>query len=95
MRLYSYICNVWILKEDFMETKGKDNYVEVFGGSPWEAEVVKGLLESNNIQAFLKDETMGSVTSPYAGLGGEMKVLVNEADYGKAVQLVNEKDKSE
>ncbi len=78
-----------------METKGKSNYVEVFGGSPWEAEVVKGLLEANNIKAFLRDETMGSITSPYAGLGGEMKILVDEADYGKAVQLVNEKSKSE
>ena len=38
-------------------------------------------------------ETMGSITAPYAGLGGEMKVLVNEADYGAALQLIDQKDK--
>ena len=76
-----------------MATKDNDPLVEVFGGTPWEAEVVKGLLESNNIPAMLKDETMGSITAPYAGLGGEMKVLVNEADYGAALQLIDQKDK--
>ncbi len=76
-----------------MATNEKDPLVEVFGGSPWEAEVVKGLLEANNIPAMLKDETLGSVTAPYAGLGGEVKVLVDEADYATALQLVNEKDK--
>lgn len=76
-----------------MATKEKDPFVEVFGGTPWEAEVVKGLLEANNIPAMLKDETMGSITAPYAGLGGEMKVLVDKADYASALQLVNEKDK--
>lgn len=76
-----------------MATKDNDPLVEVFGGTPWEAEVVKGLLESNNIPAMLKDETMGSITAPYAGLGGEMKVLVNEADYGVALQLIDQKDK--
>ncbi len=42
---------------------------------------------------MLKDETMGSITAPYAGLGGEMKVLVDKADYVTALQLINEKDK--
>lgn len=76
-----------------MATNEKGPFVEVFGGTPWEAEVVKGLLEANNIPAMLKDETLGSVTAPYAGLGGEVKVLVDEADYGAALQLVNEKNK--
>ena len=29
--------------------------VEVFTGSPWEAEFTKGLLESNGIESILKD----------------------------------------
>lgn len=29
--------------------------VEVFTGSPWEAEFIKGLLESNGIESILKD----------------------------------------
>lgn len=75
-----------------MATKDNSPLVEVFGGSPWEAEVVKGLLEANNIQSMLKDETLGSLTAPYAGLGGEVKVLVNEIDYPPARKLVDEKD---
>lgn len=63
-----------------MATEDNSPLVEVFGGSPWEAEVVKGLLEANDIQTMLRDETLGSLTAPYAGLGGEMKILVNEAD---------------
>lgn len=74
--------------------KTKEQLAEVFSGSPWEAEVIKGLLESNHIPAMLKDETLGTVTAPYAGLGGEMKVLVNEADYGTAMQLLNDRNQA-
>lgn len=76
-----------------MATKDNDPLVEVFGGTPWEAEVVKGLLESNNIPCHAKRRNDGQHHCPYAGLGGEMKVLVNEADYGAALQLIDQKDK--
>lgn len=76
-----------------MTEKDNSPFVEVFGGSPWEAEVVKGLLEANDIQSMLKDETLGSVTSPYAGFGGEMKVLVDKIDYPLAKKLIDERDK--
>lgn len=72
-----------------MATVGNEPLVVVFGGSPWEAEVVKGLLVSNGIKAMVKDETMGSVTSPYAGLGGETKVLVDDQDCEAARELIN------
>lgn len=75
-----------------MATNDNDPLVEVFGGSLWEAEVVKGLLEANDIQSMLKDETLGSVTSPYAGIGGEMKVLVDRTDYPLAKKLIDEKN---
>lgn len=67
-------------------------FVEVFGGSPWEAEVVKGLLESNNIKTVVRDETMGCVTSPYAGLGGEMKVFVDKSDFEAAQELIDSRE---
>lgn len=78
-----------------MATNEKEPFVAVFGGSPWEAELIKGLLEANDIKAILKDETLGSVTSPYAGLGGEMLVLVDRADYALAEKVIDERDDSD
>lgn len=78
-----------------MHTNDNNPLAEVFGGTPWEAEVVKGLLESNHIPAMLVDDTMGSITSPYAGLGGDMKVLVDKADLPLARQLIDNHDKKD
>ena len=39
-----------------------DSLVEVFKGNLWEAELVKGLLESEGVQAMIKDETLSAVT---------------------------------
>ena len=47
-----------------METKTYGSLIEVFRGSLWEAELVKGLLESAGVSAMLKDETLSAVTSP-------------------------------
>ncbi|MBQ8606744.1 MAG: DUF2007 domain-containing protein [Bacteroidaceae bacterium] len=61
---------------------------EVFEGSLWEAEVVKGLLQSVGISCLLRDETMGAVTSPYLTLGGIVKILVQEDDFENAKQII-------
>lgn len=46
-----------------MEAKSYDSLVEVYRGSLWEAELMKGLLESAGVSAMLKDETLGLITS--------------------------------
>ncbi len=61
---------------------------EVFEGTLWEAEVVKGLLQSVGISCLLRDETMGAVTSPYLTLGGIVKILVQEDDFENAKQII-------
>lgn len=33
-----------------MKEEDYSKAIEVFSGSPWEAEIIKGLLESNNIR---------------------------------------------
>ncbi len=68
--------------------------VEVFTGTPWEAELVKGLLESAGIQAALKDDNFGSLApSMSINLGpGGMRVLVSAEDYETAVQLVETRE---
>lgn len=67
--------------------------VEVFRGDLWEAELVKGLLEANGVQAMVKDETMGTVTSPYLNMGGGVAVLVNKEEQVYAEKVVRENTK--
>lgn len=72
--------------------KGKDDttLVEVFSGSPWEAELTKGLLESNGVESVVKDGIMGTL-APY--ISPEVSILVNEDDYEEATEIIrNRKD---
>lgn len=61
---------------------------ELFEGSLWEAEIVKGLLQTECVDCMLRDESLGAVTSPYLTSGGNVKVLVNDEDYQRARQVV-------
>ncbi|WP_321519877.1 DUF2007-related protein [uncultured Bacteroides sp.] len=80
-----------------MTTDDNIPLVEVFTGTPWEAELVKGLLESAGIQAVLRDDNFGSmVPSMTANFGpGGMKVIVSSEDYEAAVQLVETRENKE
>lgn len=67
--------------------------IEVYAGSPWEAEITKGLLESSGIQATVKDGIMGTL-APY--ISPEVAILVNEDDYEAATEIIkNQKKKGE
>lgn len=74
--------------------KEKEDYsksVEVFSGSPWEAEIIKGLLESNDIRCVIKDGILGAL-APY--IAPSVSVLVVEERYADAVELIkNRKEK--
>ncbi len=77
-----------------MSTRSYGSLVEVFRGDLWEAELVKGLLEANGVQAMLKDETLGVVTSPYINIGGGgVVVLVNKEEQVYAEKVVRENTK--
>ena len=78
-----------------MSTRSYGSLVEVFRGDLWEAELVKGLLETNGVQAMLKDETLGVVTSPYINIGGGgVVVLVNKEEQVYAEKVVRENTKT-
>ena len=47
-----------------MEANVFESLVEVFRGNLWEAELIKGLLESAGVESMIKDETLSAVTSP-------------------------------
>ena len=71
-----------------MKEDDKSYTVEIFTGSRWEAEVIKGLLESNNIAAMISDDFMG-VISPY---GSDVSVMVNEDQYEPAMEIIRYRD---
>lgn len=66
----------------------KRNLVEVYAGTLWQAEVVKGLLETNGIGCAVMDETIGAVTSPYSSTAGDYLVVVDERDKERAVEII-------
>ena len=66
--------------------------IEVFAGTVMQASMVKSLLENAEIEAFLKDEYMGTFNPWHAAPGGvgAVKVFVASPDYEKAKIIVNE-----
>ena len=89
--IFVYITDSLRIRED----NGKMGLIvgiEVFSGSPWEAEIIKGLLESNDIRCVIKDGIMGTL-APY--IAPSVSVLVTEDQYEAATELIrsrNEKD---
>ncbi|MDR0895113.1 MAG: DUF2007 domain-containing protein [Prevotellaceae bacterium] len=63
--------------------------IEVFKGSPWESELVKGLLENNGIVSILKDGLMSTI-APY--IAPDVTILVNETDYEAAMEVIRSRE---
>lgn len=75
--------------------KGKEDLtklVEVYNGSPWEADLLKGLLKSNDINSTLKDGLITSI-APY--ISPTVSLLVNDVDYESAMEIINSRDKKQ
>ena len=72
-----------------MKEEDYSKSVEVFSGSPWEAEIIKGLLESNDIRCVVKDGIMGTL-APY--IAPAVSVLVTEDEYEAATELIKNRD---
>lgn len=68
----------------------QNHLVKVFNGNLWQAQLVQGMLEANHIVCMLENDTLSAVTSPYATLGGEVWVLVNDCDEEAALSLIEE-----
>lgn len=77
-----------------MKTEHDSPLVEVFIGTPWEAELVKGLLESEDIQCALKSDGLSpiipAVTMSFCSHG--TAVLVSAEDYQVAMQLIESRE---
>lgn len=68
------------------------NPMVVFEGTMWETAMLKSLLENAEIRAYMNNEINGSgqggIPSPIPG--GNIRVLVANADYEKAMIVVND-----
>lgn len=74
-----------------MGAKTYGSLVEVFRGSLWEAELVKGLLTSAGVEAMIKDETLSAIASPYSNTEGGVLVMVNKEEEVYAKKVVAER----
>ena len=73
-----------------MKEKDTSKLIEVFKGSLWEAELVKGLLKDRGIESVVKDGQVVNVVLPETAIS--VKVLVNEADYEAAMEVIRERN---
>ena len=76
-----------------MKEEDKSKLIEVFKGSLWEAQLVKSLLENNGIESTLKDGMVVNVVLPDTAI--DVAVLVNEANYETAMEVVRAYEKKE
>lgn len=70
--------------------------IEVFAGTTWQAGMVKSLLENSEIDAFLKDEILGTLNPWWAAPGGAgaVKVFVSNLDMEKAKSIIEDYEKN-
>jgi len=75
-----------------MENDKKVRPVKVFAGTAMQANMVKSLLENAEIEAFIKDEYIGTLNPWHASPGGvgAVKVYVSDLDYERAKIVVVE-----
>ena len=79
-----------------MKTKSAADPVEVFAGTPWQAGMVKSLLENEGIAAFVQNEIMGTYNPWWTAPGGAgaVPVFVSGTDYDRAREIVVRYDKN-
>lgn len=73
-----------------MKPKEEITLVEIFSGTTWQVGMVKSLLEDEEIEAYLKDDIIGTLSPWWAAPGGvgSIKVMVSSPDFDKARTIV-------
>lgn len=71
-------------------TNENDNLVSIYMGSHIQAEIIRGLLEANEIPSMLKDESFAGVYSLQGTIGNSFKVLVRPQDEEAAKSLLED-----
>jgi len=76
--------------------KQKNEIIEIFSGTSWEAAMVKSQLDNVGITAFIKDGIMGTLNPWHNSPGGvgSVKVTINSVDYERAKLIVEEYERN-
>lgn len=74
--------------------KDNENLICVFKGDPFEAEIIKGKLESEGVQSMILNNSMSVLLSTYSVLSGPVSVLVNPEDEEVARKIIEDKDEN-
>jgi hypothetical protein len=69
--------------------KNEDLIIEIFSGTPWESEMISGLLLNSGIKSFLKNNVLNSYAIEPTFPGG-VKVMILESDFERAKEIVDE-----
>jgi hypothetical protein len=79
-----------------MNTHNESSLVEIYSGDIVEAGMIKSMLESSDIKAFLKDEIMGTLMPWWVtpGGAGSVRVIVAQPDAEQARAIVEEYEKN-
>ncbi len=75
----------------------KKEIIEVFSGDLYQATMVKDLLKSNGIEAFIENGLIGNIAPWYASSGGvtPVNVKIFSSDYIVAKELIGAFTKGE
>ena len=76
-----------------MKEEANSKLVEVVNGSLWDAELSISLLENNCSESTLKDGMVVNIVLPETAV--DVAVLVNEANYEAAMEVVRSYEKKE
>jgi hypothetical protein len=66
----------------------QDEVIEIFSGTPWEAEMVRTLLQDSEIRSFLKNNLVNSYAYD-PGLASGVKVMILSSDFNNAKAIVD------
>ena len=72
--------------------KNNLEFVEIFAGELWQAEMIKEMLEDNGIQAYMKNELMGNIAPWIIAPGGtaSVKINISTSDSVRSKELIDE-----
>lgn len=75
-----------------MSEKDNNQLIEIYSGEFWKASMIETLLLNNNIQAFLKNELIGSIQPSIVSAGGlnPVKVIISNADQLAALEIIKD-----
>ena len=76
-----------------MKENDRSKLVEVFKGSLWEAELVKGRLATAGIKSTIKDALLVNLPLPESVI--DVAVLVNDTDYTAATEIISKREEKQ